>query len=364
MPRLRRRWVALLWLFIGGFSCAAPGVRPDSSPESARSAEQTSRPPHLVAVLPLDFRQGKLDAAGQLALEESLRTITGELLGPLGYTVLTRDTTLQVLADNGIDVNRACDDQTCALGTAREMKTTLFVAGTVATSEGEHLAFIRLYDTQAGVQKSAIRLEGKTVRELRKGFDDSAPSFFQRAGLAVAGAAPAKPAARASAEAVKPVDTCGAGLKIEYFNLPPFTAPPALTGREPDLVQRITSLDSPAGRGSPAAGVSAEYYGVRVTGEMLVEMNGTYLIEFYNDSGTGQATIGSNTVSVNCGADACGGGGGTQERGSFFLEKGWKPFVFNYVHGRGYTHWKIQWRRPGDSDLVPIAPTLMRVCGN
>jgi hypothetical protein len=65
--------------------------------------------PKLVAVLPLDVADAKLSHADQTTLEESIRTIAGDLLTPAGWVVLTGDTALAVLAENGIDGSRACE---------------------------------------------------------------------------------------------------------------------------------------------------------------------------------------------------------------------------------------------------------------
>lgn len=133
----------------------------------------------LVAVLPLDMRQAEMDAATRVALEESIRTVAGEGLYPLGYTVLTGETTLAILAENGIDPEQACETS-CALDTARQLSAELFISGTVAFTEGFFTAFIRLYDSRTGQQKGSLELEGKTVREVRRAFSDKADEFFRR----------------------------------------------------------------------------------------------------------------------------------------------------------------------------------------
>src|SRR4051812_29752873 len=87
----------------------------------------------IVAVLPLDATNAKVEEADRAALEELLRNIAGEELQPLGYTILTGETTLKVLSDNGIDAAKACE-ASCALDAARELKATLFLSGSVITS--------------------------------------------------------------------------------------------------------------------------------------------------------------------------------------------------------------------------------------
>jgi hypothetical protein len=146
----------------------------------------------LVAVLPLDTTNAKMDAPSTLALEETLRTAAGDALVPKGYTVLTGETTIRILQENGVDAQKACESS-CALEAAKEMKADLFISGTVATSEGEHLAFVRLFASKSGKQLASVKLEGKSVKEIRKAFDAKADDFFAK-GLAALGvsSAPAK----------------------------------------------------------------------------------------------------------------------------------------------------------------------------
>jgi hypothetical protein len=136
----------------------------------------------IVAVIPLDVRNGKLDAAARMGLEETLRTIAGDALVPRGYTVLTGETTLKVLQENGVDPGKACE-ASCALEAAKEMKARLFISGSIATSEGEHLVFVRLFDSVTGNQLASVKLEGATIKAVRKQFEEKADAFFEK-GLA------------------------------------------------------------------------------------------------------------------------------------------------------------------------------------
>lgn len=135
--------------------------------------------PKLVVVLPLDLRQAKIDEGTKIALEESIRTQAGEALLGLGYTVLSGENTLALLADNGIDPDKVCETE-CALETARELSAELFISGTMALTEGYYTAFIRLYESKSGKQLGYLNLEGETVREVRQEFTQKANSFFSR----------------------------------------------------------------------------------------------------------------------------------------------------------------------------------------
>ncbi len=133
----------------------------------------------LVAVMPIDAREAKTDHATIVALEESIRTVTGDLLTPRGFTVLTGETTLAVLQDNGIDASAACE-ASCALAAARELQAKLFVSMTLTTTEGEFVGFVRLFENATGKQLGAVQLSGATVKELRKAFETRAGDFFKR----------------------------------------------------------------------------------------------------------------------------------------------------------------------------------------
>jgi tetratricopeptide (TPR) repeat protein len=136
--------------------------------------------PKVVVVLPLDVSRSRLDGASKLAFEETIRTVAGDILVPLGFHVLTGETTLKYIVDNGLDPERACTAQ-CALDAARELKAQLFISGSIATTEGEHLAFVRLFESDSGQQLTSLQLEGKLVRELRTAFKEQAQAFFARA---------------------------------------------------------------------------------------------------------------------------------------------------------------------------------------
>jgi len=83
-----RRYVAMIALTLAVFA-----------------TRETAAANRLLAILPLEVSQtaGKLSKEAESSLEEMLRDIAANLLTPQGWTVLTGETTLQVLLDNGVD---------------------------------------------------------------------------------------------------------------------------------------------------------------------------------------------------------------------------------------------------------------------
>jgi hypothetical protein len=140
------------------FMMSCSSVAQQTKPE-AKAA--TTR---LVAVMPLS-RVGGVEGDNVTAFEETVRTLAGDALREQGFIVLTSDTTLRLLQENGIDAASVCDAN-CALSAAKEMKSELFVAGTISKTEGRLLALLRLFDVQ-GKQLSSLTMEGESFRELR-----------------------------------------------------------------------------------------------------------------------------------------------------------------------------------------------------
>jgi polyisoprenoid-binding protein YceI len=134
----------------------------------------------LVVVLPLDARDAKLDASTQRTFEESIRTLAGDELKSYELTVLSGTQTLSMLEDNGVDVAKACE-ASCALEAARQVKAKLFISGSLAKSEGEFVAFVRLFDSASGSQLASLQLEGASVKSLRTQFESKAHDFFTKA---------------------------------------------------------------------------------------------------------------------------------------------------------------------------------------
>lgn len=140
--------------------------------------------PKLMAVLPLDVRDTgrKMTRAAEHSLEEMLRDAATDALATNGWTVLTGETTLQVLEDNGVDAEK-CGDEQCHLSMAREIKATDFLSGAVQRVEGRFVASFRLVETATGRVLVSERVSGKNITELRTAFEAKAGAFFAKAQL-------------------------------------------------------------------------------------------------------------------------------------------------------------------------------------
>jgi hypothetical protein len=169
----------------------------------------------IVAILPFDYRQAKLSDAEKTLLEESVRTAAGEKLAPAGYTVLTTESTLAFLQDNAIDPAKVCDAN-CSLTAARELKATLFLSGAVATADGVHVAFIRMFETAKGAVIASEQMSGANILDIRKKFLERRQAFFDKA-LAAMGVP--VPQAAQTAQAAHPTPAPALA--------PPEAAPPA-----------------------------------------------------------------------------------------------------------------------------------------
>jgi formylglycine-generating enzyme required for sulfatase activity len=172
------QWVAALALLTGCVSVPIP------APPEPSATKEAVAPRKLLAVLPLDMShtKGKLDADGQASLEEMLRDVTANTLTGKGWTVLTGETTLQVLVDSGVDPSK-CGDESCHLGSARKLNVEKFISGGVQFVDAEFTASVRLIDTKTGRIIGSVDLEGKTVTELRKDWMAKANGFFAQAGM-------------------------------------------------------------------------------------------------------------------------------------------------------------------------------------
>jgi len=137
-----------------------------------------------IVVLPLDITKsaGKMGPEARASLEEELRDEAANALAESGWTVMTGETTLKILTDNGIDPTK-CFQGSCQLDTAKEMNVEKFITGAVQYFEGAYTASIRLIDTRTGNILASVRLEGKTVHEVGKDFASKAEKFFERSGL-------------------------------------------------------------------------------------------------------------------------------------------------------------------------------------
>jgi hypothetical protein len=147
----------------------------------AASAPQAhAQTANLIAVLPLNAP--KVDKDVRDTLEESLRTVAGRYLTPVGFIVLTGENTLRILADNGIDASKVCE-ASCALDAAKNLKASLFISGSANNVEGEYVVFLRLFDGQRGIQLGSVDLSARTAKALREQLDSKAFDFFSQAHL-------------------------------------------------------------------------------------------------------------------------------------------------------------------------------------
>jgi hypothetical protein len=136
-----------------------------------------AKSPRVVAVLPLSAAGGLADAQTRLAIDETLRSISGDQFSSRGYTVLTSDNMLRVLEDNGVDASKVCES-TCALDAARELKAALFVTSTLTKVESQWILFVRLFEQSTGKQLSSVQLEGATVLALREAMLSKLPAVL------------------------------------------------------------------------------------------------------------------------------------------------------------------------------------------
>jgi hypothetical protein len=148
----------------------------------------------LIAVLPLDVTNtdGKMSKAAQASFEEMLRDVATDALASSGWTILSTQNQLQVLADNGVNAAH-CGDESCHLAMAREIKADKFISGAVQFVEGQFTASVRLIDSTTGRIVVSQRVSAKSVTELRELFESKAPAFFSKASLAVKPLQPALP---------------------------------------------------------------------------------------------------------------------------------------------------------------------------
>jgi hypothetical protein len=160
---------------------AAPAARAPEALSEATLAAARGRGA-IAAVLPLSVLSGDVEPAARTTYEEALRTVAADGLSPVGYTVLSGENTLRVLADNNVDTTKVCE-ASCALEAARELKATLFFSSSLAQTEGRFVSFVRLFEAKSGRQLASLQLDGATVRELRAQLNTEVSPFLAK-GLA------------------------------------------------------------------------------------------------------------------------------------------------------------------------------------
>jgi hypothetical protein len=232
-----------------------------ASGTSPKDGTATTSDPRVLSVLPLDVTHAHVDAASRTALEELIRTAAGDALAGSGFTVLTGETTLAYLNDNGIDPARVCDTS-CGLNAAREMKAAYFISGSLEKAEARFVGFVRLFDSASGRQVGSVELDGASMREVRKSFEDQADVLFARlTGKHPAHpriARPAKPEAQvASASQPQRPATAATAAPLAAANPPPAPAAPAPAASEArpasspatqDLERRLMEVRAMEGR--------------------------------------------------------------------------------------------------------------------
>jgi hypothetical protein len=130
----------------------------------------------VFAVLPLSAHD--VDETLRETLESELRAVSSRVLSPAGYTVLSGDTTMEGLANSGVDRDAVCGES-CVVDSIRSLHTNYIIAGGLRRDDsGLYVAFIRLFDSTTGRQLSATTLEGASIRQLRAAFEGNAHAFF------------------------------------------------------------------------------------------------------------------------------------------------------------------------------------------
>lgn len=151
--------------------CALCG--PVGGPAGAQSSP-------LVSVLPLTAREAALPESDRSLLFEMVRTGAADELNPQGFTVLATENTFELLRAQGVDPATLECEGNCALELSRKIGATLFISGSVTRTEGLLVVYLRLYEQRDGRQVSSARLEGASVRDLRRQFDEQKKEFFAR----------------------------------------------------------------------------------------------------------------------------------------------------------------------------------------
>jgi TolB-like protein len=169
----------------------------------------------LFAVLPLDVRmtQGRMSEAARASIEEMLRDEAANRLAQTGWTVVTGEATLQVLADNGVNSGE-CNDEACHFSVARELAADKFISGSVQFADDEFTASVRLIDTQTGRILSSEHINGKSARELRDALQPRIAGFFTRAALNESPDAPQSVADPASSNGTVIVNSLPPGATV------------------------------------------------------------------------------------------------------------------------------------------------------
>jgi len=275
--------------------------------------------------------------------------IGNDLFEAQEFAIIERRLLDKVLKEQGINRSQLSDPDTAAR-MGKLVGVGGLVTGTVTRADGELMVNARLVHVETGTMMATAavsldRIEGDRIGRC----DGVAP----RTEDTVAPPAPTRNPATGTGQERRGTAEYVQGLTHEYFNMPPWSgSPPSLTGMAPVLVVVHPGLVRFVGRttGSPAKDVSAEYFAVRVTGELLIETAGTYAFENSSSAMSPMIVVGTSVYSPT----------GSNEPKSFYFKPGWYKFGVTLLHPSNSYYFWLNWRRPGDNDFGPIAPPLLR----
>jgi hypothetical protein len=206
-----------------------------------------------VYVAPFDCSAVELDKGSQVVLDETLLSISAELLEPAGFDLVSGVVDVRDRLDKSGTSKVDCDF-VCRLKQAREAKAAFFVSGRLGKSDGTLIAFIRLYRTSDGRQSQSVDMDGATVKDLRAAFRKWLPTLYVEL-LQV----PAKPAVATPAVAAAPPPPAQASVVLpippsavvdataapdQPMPLPPPDDPPTTEGSAPDSAHEARVRDA------------------------------------------------------------------------------------------------------------------------
>lgn len=135
----------------------------------AMEGTSLASPPRLAAVVVSTSEPATaLPDPDRRAVEEVWRRATADALGPSDWVTLAEETTLRVMADNGIDPAGACESS-CSLDLARELKAAILFSGLLMCSGDRWLLLATAFASDTGRQLASADWAG-----------DSLPSLLER----------------------------------------------------------------------------------------------------------------------------------------------------------------------------------------
>lgn len=170
-----------------------------------------------------------------------------------------------------------------------------------------------------------------------------------------------------SAQIVADGSSADPGLAWTYYNLAPWSGPraPSTKGLDPAYQEVASHTRKEFGRGSPATGVSGDYFVASAKGQMYFPSAGTYLFKVGATQNCNHDTyvslqVGTTTIEENLHNNGilC-----PQEADLYVAKSGWQPVHIRVEHGKGDEHdsgWFVTWRPPGAQALTSIPPENLR----